>query len=64
MVRSNPKIKKDPLTKDPIHDLDLISATDIDEVMKRMAPDVMHLNLYFTQLKHWYSPIRNRRQTT
>jgi len=64
MMRSNPKIKKDPLTKDVIYDFDLITADDITIVMKKLALDVMHLNLYFTQLKHWYWAARDRDQTT
>lgn len=65
MLRANPKIKRDPLTKNPIHDFDLIDANDIEQVMKDIAPYAMHLNFYFIQLKHWYwTAVRQKNQTT
>jgi hypothetical protein len=60
MMRSNPKSKKDPLTKDAIYDSDLITPEDVSVVMRKFALDVMHLNFYFNQLKHWYWAARDR----
>ena len=40
LLRSNPKIKKDPLTKDAIYDMDIITADDTSAVMIRFSADV------------------------
>lgn len=55
IMRANPKAR----------DFDLIEASDIEAVMKDIAPYILQLNFYFTQLKHWYwATVRPKTQTT
>ena len=43
----------------------LIDASDVEGIMRGIGHDVMHLCLYFTQLKHWYwAAVRPRPQAT
>jgi hypothetical protein len=59
MLRANPKIKTNPVTKDQIHDIGLLTPEDITKVMEKLSMDIFHLSMYFTQMKHWFQSTKS-----
>jgi hypothetical protein len=53
ILRSNPKLKIDPDTGDPLFDQEMLTEAGINEHITKLAQLVLSLNNHYTQLSHW-----------
>ncbi len=60
LIRSNPKLKEDPLSNEVFWDQEALTEESFESGMKRMGDIAIQLNLCYTQLIHWAPFDRDR----
>jgi hypothetical protein len=52
LLRSNPKLKHDNITGEPIYDIEILTEQNISKNITKYADAVFNLNLHYTQIIH------------